>query len=72
MKIKNSLAEMVLLLSFLMFSSIAFAQDEDEGIEPPPAAPINDYIPHVLVLTSVLGYYYFSKMQNVKTLNQNQ
>ncbi len=71
MKIKNSLAEMVLLLSFLMFSSIAFAQDED-GIEPPPAAPINDYIPHVLVLTSVLGYYYFSKKQNVKTLNQNQ
>ncbi len=64
-----------LICYFLCFS--VFAENGPSGpdefeIEPPPAAPINDYIPHVLVLTSVLGYYYFSKKQNVKTLNQNQ
>lgn len=53
---------MFLITSLVIFTSSIYAQDE--GPEPPPAAPIDDYLPLLIILGTLLVFFMLRKRTN--------
>ena len=53
------------VLFFLVVPLLAISQDGGEGIEPPPAAPIDDSIVYLWIAGVLFAAYFFFK-RNIK------
>lgn len=70
----NLFRKSLLILFFLTNSYQIFAQDEwDDGPDPPPAAPIDDYIYPMMIVALVTVFYlfYVKEYKSEKSLKQN-
>jgi len=57
----------LILLITCLNSIHVFAQDDDEGPEPPPPAPINDFITPAGMLCIAYGWYVVNNKRKLTT-----
>lgn len=70
---KEKRIKIILSAFFLLHTIISFADDipdDEEEIDPPPSAPIDDYIPLMIFIGIMLVFFvFYKKRMSLKSTN---